>query len=354
MKFKKFDLLKKYIKLLIAFPDYGKTLKELKKVDNPRVIYIGSPIHGNLGDHLITFGALDFFNDNFSFKNFIEVPEFLYELFSNKIKTNPGDVVFVSGGGWLGDLYEDQLVVEDIIKKWSGAHIIILPQTVFFGAGQYSSKQQFTTLLQKNPEVILCVRERNTFNLALDELKLDENRCLLLPDMALLKMKNIKTNKNNCKRILVSLREDTEKIADSNHIDSILEKLKEEGYEIVKTSSVVKDKVIPINQREKVVNDKIDEFNNADLIITDRLHSMVFSLLGGTKCIAIDNKTHKVTGVYKEWLKDIKGLYVYNSVLELSLEKINKIINSKEKPQEKAFYDKFNELIERIRKYETQ
>ena len=55
---------------------------------------------------------------------------------------------------------------------------------------------------------------------------------------------------------------------------------------------------------------KINEFADVQLVITDRLHSMIFSIIGGTKCIAFDNKTKKVSGVYDEWLKNESGLKI--------------------------------------------
>ena len=59
-------------------------------------------------------------------------------------------------------------------------------------------------------------------------------------------------------------------------------------------------------------------FLGADIVITDRLHSMVFALLAGCKCIAIDNTTHKVSGVYKKWLYTINGLWVLENSSKLS------------------------------------
>ena len=61
---------------------------------------------------------------------------------------------------------------------------------------------------------------------------------------------------------------------------------------------------ISMMQREKAVKNKLREISESRLLITDRLHAMIFAVLTNTPCLAFDNATHKVSGVY-EWLKDL-------------------------------------------------
>ena len=49
----------------------------------------------------------------------------------------------------MGDLYEDELVIEDVLKKWKDNQIIILPQTIYFGSNKYSSVNQLKNILLK-------------------------------------------------------------------------------------------------------------------------------------------------------------------------------------------------------------
>lgn len=53
MEFEKRDLIKKYIKLQIGYPQHKSLFKTLKRKESSRAILIGTPIHGNLGDQLI-------------------------------------------------------------------------------------------------------------------------------------------------------------------------------------------------------------------------------------------------------------------------------------------------------------
>lgn len=47
------NIVKEYIKVEIVNPTWRKTLKQIKKDKNKKIILIGTPAHGNLGDHAI-------------------------------------------------------------------------------------------------------------------------------------------------------------------------------------------------------------------------------------------------------------------------------------------------------------
>ena len=91
------------------------------------------------------------------------------------------------------------------------------------------------------------------------------------------------------------------------------------------SSSVITGKVVKIDEREEVVNEKIREFSEANLVITDRLHSMIIAMLAGTKCIALDNLTHKVKGCYKLWLSDNPNITFLEKASLLTLELIQDV-----------------------------
>ena len=168
MKLKNIDKFKKYIKLIIGYPQYHKIF-----------------------DSLIAQQCIKYLENNYNYV--IEIPEFVYEIFSNKIKINIDDDIYICGGGWMGNIYEDELVIEDIIKNYPDNKKIILPQTISFSPnGKYSSKNNLRSILSNDKKTIICVREENSYNLCLNDLKINPDNCLLLPDMALLALDNIK------------------------------------------------------------------------------------------------------------------------------------------------------------------
>jgi pyruvyl transferase EpsI len=64
--------------------------------------------------------------------------------------------------------------------------------------------------------------------------------------------------------------------------------------------------------RDEQLQAKWQEFAASRLVITDRLHAMIFAVITGTACIAVDNKSKKVSGVY-EWLQDVPYVHYCDS-----------------------------------------
>ena len=61
---------------------------------------------------------------------------------------------------------------------------------------------------------------------------------------------------------------------------------------------------VSTKDREKEVLTKLSEVSKGRLLITDRLHAMIFAAITGTPCLAFDNATHKVRGVYR-WINKL-------------------------------------------------
>ena len=66
--------------------------------------------------------------------------------------------------------------------------------------------------------------------------------------------------------------------------------------------------------REKILYNLLQQFSKSKLVITDKLHGMIFAIVTGTPCVVFDNKTRKISGVYKwvEKLPYIKMVYEKN------------------------------------------
>ena len=100
------------------------------------------------------------------------------------------------------------------------------------------------------------------------------------------------------KRALVIFRKDDEKILSDSKAEAVRNYLKIQGYEVVesntKTDVIAKD----IVAMQQILRDTIEMFSQYDLVVTDRLHGMVLSIIANVPCIAFDNITRKVSGVY--------------------------------------------------------
>ena len=349
MELKKVDKLKKYIKLIIAYPDYSKLFKKLKIKQENRAILIGTPIHGNLGDSLIAQQCLIYLKSRY--KHVVEIPEFFYEIFSDKIKIYGKDDIYICGGGWMGNMYEDEIVIEHILSKWPQNKKIILPQTISFSVnGKFSSSEKMKSILIKENRTIICVREENSYKICRDDLSLMDDKIILLPDMALLALKGRERRNHRNNKIIFSIRNDIEKCTIDMQIESIRQYLRSKGYECIDSSTVISRKVIGIKKRDRYIMEKIREYSDASLVITDRLHSMVFAVLAGCKCVAIDNSTHKVSGVYKEWLNNVSGVWLLEESTKLSVEFVDKCLKCEEYPQTIDLSGRLAELDKRVEK----
>ena len=67
-------------------------------------------------------------------------------------------------------------------------------------------------------------------------------------------------------------------------------------------TSTVLPFAIQTEERGRYLEEKINEFKRSELVITDRLHGMIFAAITGTPCIALNNSSKKVEGVY-QWIR---------------------------------------------------
>ena len=123
------------------------------------------------------------------------------------------------------------------------------------------------------------------------------------------------------------------------------EKIKQ-NYNIRKVSTVIKSPVV-LRKRIGELQKSWETFANAEITITDRLHAMLFSVLNGTPCIVLNNKTGKVFGV-ADWLDDTNMIVRANSLSEV-LEKLKRttIWEHKKYDREKLlnYFEKMAEVI---------
>ena len=108
--------------------------KHLQKENSSinRLYLLNIPSHGNLGDHLLSVAELQFFKDNFP--DLLIVPVTSADLyFSIKLSLSsirPNDIICITGGGFLGSMYEEEERFLSIIKMFPNNKIVVLPQTI--------------------------------------------------------------------------------------------------------------------------------------------------------------------------------------------------------------------------------
>ncbi|MCQ2495204.1 MAG: glycosyltransferase [Lachnospiraceae bacterium] len=269
-----------------------------------KIYLIGTPTHGNVGDHLIAKSEYDYLSSRFPNNQVIEISLYYCRRFYKKIKRriHKNDIICVSGGGWLGDCWiNNELFVQRIISDFQENTIIILPQTIFYSANS-KMIESAKNIYSLHENLLVCVRDKQSEDVALNKLKLEYKQVVLMPDFALLYHSEIINTKGHC--IGICFRKDREMAMTQSERDELMEYLSQSKYSLVNINTNDETRVVARKNRKKYIDEIMLKISKCDLLITDRLHAMIICALVGTPCIVFDNSTHKVAGVYDAWLSE--------------------------------------------------
>lgn len=344
------------VRLGISNIYYYLKIKNIHSNQKEKVFVFGTSIHKNLGDHLITLSEIVFLKKQIKESEVFEIPTEVFEVYKSLLikKISYNDLIIINGGGWMGNLWEkEESIIEDMVYSFRKNKIIIFPQTVFFDESLNSYKKILTSSIEcfsSHPNLTISVREQNSFEFAKKMYK--QNKILLVPDIALYYYNNTSKYRQIHKKkiIKICLRNDRENTQKNKSIDKIIKSFKEKDYIIKKIDTISRFRVSEF-RRVQALSKKFEEFAESSLIITDRLHGMIFSYLTATPCIVIDNKTHKVSGVYEKWLNKSKIIFPTFSNTLVKLDRfILEVINNDLKNNDIDI--SFNELIEEVKKWQ--
>ncbi len=326
------DSIKKQIKktilykLVIVFrvlrdlPYYLQLIHEIKDKQADRVVFLlGTVLHKNMGDHLITYAEMCFLKEYLpSDTEIVQVPIEIYELFGKYYKKNISSrsVIYINGGGWMGDVWpEHEILMQKIIKDFSDHRIIVFPQTIFYNDADCQLFYESQKIYCATKKLTICVRDENSYDFAKNQYKNIE--VMLVPDMALsLRHKDVEQlsgiQEFGREYLGVCLRSDREMV-DVNQkelIQMILDKDVEIKISDVSTMSKTR---IREKNRKKALSALFVKYARCKLVVTDRLHSMIICYLTNTPCLVFDNATHKINGCYSKWLSDSRNILYANS-----------------------------------------
>ena len=309
--------LKKYIKKRIRLIRWGRVCKQLKRKiiqsfknsdgHSARIINIGSPLHGNIGDHAIAAAMKSFFTRELPEATVVEIPGEIFRKYITVFQKfiRPSDCLVVVGGGFLGTLWMvEEEMVRSVVRSFPDNQIVIFPQTVFFDSSPNGMMEKAITrdLYQAHRNLHLWVRDYS-IGFVKEELCGGNFKDILsAPDVVL--YLNHSVHKFDREGVLLCFRSDKEKVVSENCLFEIKEKLLAVGESANETDTAV-SRHISLKNREMEVSKILNEFCRSRLIITDRLHGMIFAVITGTPCIALNNYSGKVKGVWQLWLQDL-------------------------------------------------
>ena len=312
--------IKEIIKLQLADPQWKRYKRIIGEHKEKSIFVIGSPVHGNLGDHAIIEEEKKFLKEYFPDYIHFEILMPFYHTQKRFLQKNINskDLVCISGGGWMGNLWiHNEIVVREIVETYLFNQVIIFPQTLYYTKDTqgYKELEKTVQVFAKHKNLIFCVRDRNSYELILNRFELNgKSKVVYCPDMVLYGHceKNFSVAETNS-NINICIRDDCEGVY-KNTRENIMQFIPAQ-YQPVLIDTVVPHRV-SLKTRKYELNKIWGEFATAKLTITDRLHAMLFSVINGTPCIALNNKTGKVFGVY-EWIAELRLVICVDSVEEI-------------------------------------
>lgn len=330
---------------------YDLLIDRLKKKNEfqKRIIVIGTPEHGNLGDHAIAKAELLFLGKKFPSIKVVEISGEQFRCFTKEIKRSilPTDKIIITGGGFMGSLWPtEEFMVRNILLLFPDNEIVIFPQTIYFENMDEQNTFYLTSLesYRRHKNLKICARDISTYNFLKEKVFYgDESNCFFIPDIALFLVET--TPRLEREGILLCLRADKEKNLTDNdrtHIEQYALRFTNDVHYV---DTVINDKVSP-SDRNNELEKKFVQFRSARLVITDRLHGMIFAAITGTPCIALDNVSGKVSGVHY-WLRSLNYVQCIDSIdqLDTQLEHFMQFSSCEYNNMLKPFYDMLAEKI---------
>lgn len=291
-----------------------------------RAIIFGIPHHGNLGDNAIAMTEEKFLKDNLKGYDIYTVPERNLHLCADKLKKyiKPDDVLFMHGGGNIGDTYErPEKGRRKVIQNFPNNKIIIFPQTVYYSDTDLGRKELEISkeIYNNHPDLTMIAREEKSYEFM--KKHFTNAKIILTTDIVMYLDKTDLSKKRE--GAILALRTDREKVfTETNQIEA--ENIVKKYYDKI---SITDTNIRDINnnifetEREAILDEKFAEFQTAELAITDRLHGMIFAAITSTPCVAFTNFNFKIKESFK-WLQHLGYIEFCDDIEELE-EKIKKV-----------------------------
>lgn len=281
----------------------GLNVAEMKR--EKKMIVMQTPLHDNMGDHAIAYAQRKFLEDHFSDYAYIEIP------FDDVVRTakrlrkalNKEDIIFIHGGGNIGDMYLwEEYTRRYIIKHFKNNPIISFPQTMSFSSGRIGEIERRKTkkLYKRNRRLYLLAREMKSYEVM--RKTFGESKVFLTPDIVLSLDERADKKREG---VLACFRSDGEKATDDQFNRELIEDLRKKHKRVELADTAIKRRVT-LETREGELNAIWDKFRTAEVVLTDRLHGMIFCAITCTPCVVFKNTNHKIECSYNDWLSGLR------------------------------------------------
>ena len=323
---------------------YQRDINELRQ--RKKAIMLATAEHANIGDAAITLAEQQVLGEQFPEYFQVEISTYEFnqkEAFLHAI-LNTDDILFIHGGGNIGDLY---LVEEElrrkIISEFPNNKIIILPQTICFSdtaSGTLELKRS-SKIYNSHKDLTLFVRGETSLEIA--KKYFDKVNTFLMPDSVHALRSNYAFDRSGA---LLCLREDDEGTLSAGEKEQIACAASAVAGSIDRSTNIhIQDVTREI--RGLVVRQELMRFAKHRVVITDRLHGMIFSAITGTPCVVLSSYNHKIREYYEAFFQDSNGVFFIGddmSKLEAAINKAMQVTDAQYPVFERDMHSNFSTL----------
>ncbi|MDR1067392.1 MAG: glycosyltransferase [Clostridiales bacterium] len=273
-------------------------------------LLLNTHAYGNLGDHAISLGARAFLKGHAFFEMTGADFSRVKDIIAPRVK--PDDVILISGGGHMGDLWmEEESNIRDILALFTENKVVILPQSVYF-SGDHAKNPDYKlsrAIYGSHKNLTIYARD------AASQMTLSNMaaRVKLSPDMSLCLKYPFKSGTRT--GVLTCFRSDEEKVLSDADRERAETFLRDHFGRVKKMAAVLPLRLGKIS-RAAALFIRLRSFARAGLIVTDRLHAVLFAAITGSPCVAFDNSTRKISGAFL-WLKGREHIQFVKNVEEM-------------------------------------
>ena len=317
------------------------------KSGKKKVVVFLAGFYANLGDLAITYAQREFLREMYPDRDVILVPstETYTSMKTLKKIINKDDVITLIGGGNMSDLYWSlESARLFVIRNFKNNKIISFPQTVSFSDTEKGQKCLNTSkkVYSKHKNIVFFLRENNAYKRF--KKYFPDVKCELCPDMVLsLKKTEPRVERNH---VVCCLRNDGESYITGAQRKAIITQMRKDFDNVILRDTVD----VSVDEcTEALFEETLHNFwgmlRSSKVVVTDRLHCMIFCVITGTPCVAIDNSNKKISGVYNEWLGEINWVkFATDSDIENISELAKEVLKYTDNVLPNSIREKFSNL----------
>jgi exopolysaccharide biosynthesis predicted pyruvyltransferase EpsI len=261
--------------------------------------------------------------------------------------TRPEDPIFLHSGGNMGDrgMWSEQ-ARRNYVKTFRNNPIVSLPQTIYFSDTEEGRKQlqKSKLIYNSHPDLTIVARDEYSYHFAMEHF--DDCKVLVAPDFVLSLSYDFEVEQE--REILLCLRRDEESVLTEEDQRQIKASFEQSNVEYTVYDTTLPNP-IQKEDREEVLKSNLKKFAKSELIVTDRFHGIIFSVVTGRPCVALETVDHKIPESIK-WFADLPQVQLASNLDEV-LEKLEAVRHASQNTidwNERHFEPLAEEIHERI------